>query len=159
MIKVLFVCSGNICRSPMADAIFQQMVKDSELSDKISVDSAGTGGWHVGERAHHGTRDILNKHNIPYAGRARQLTQNDLKAFDYILAMDYGNLSSIRSRIKGASNAEAQMFLHYANEAGLTTVEEVPDPYYSGGYDKVYDLVDKGCRAFLEYIRKKHQLN
>jgi protein-tyrosine phosphatase len=143
----------------MADAVFQKMVKDAELGDKISVDSAGTGGWHVGERAHHGTRDILNKHNIPYDGRARQLTQHDLKEFDYILAMDYSNLSSIHGRINGASNAETQMFLHYANKAGLTTVEEVPDPYYTGGYNTVYELVDNGCRALLEHIRKKHQLN
>lgn len=158
MIKVLFVCLGNICRSPMADAVFQQMVKDAGLDNKIMVDSAGTGDWHVGETAHKGTLAVLKKHNIPYDGRARHLTQRDLSDFDYLLAMDTSNLAKLQQMAGGESDGEIALFLDYANAAGLTDVKVVPDPYYDGRFDYVYDLVTLGCQALLDHIRKTHNL-
>lgn len=160
MIKVLFICSGNICRSPMADAVFKDMVKKAGLADEFMVDSAGTGSWHVGESAHSGTRRMLQKHNITYNGRARQMTQNDLNNFDYVLAMDHSHLRHIEymQRNNDRINAEINMFLRYANDAGLTSVQEVPDPYYNNRFEEVYDLVDKGCRALLQHIRQAHHL-
>src|SRR5689334_2678843 len=83
VIRVLFVCMGNICRSPMAEAVFQHMVNEAGLSSKFSLDSAGTGGWHAGETAHRGTLNVLKDHNIPYDGRARQFIRADLDKFDY----------------------------------------------------------------------------
>jgi protein-tyrosine phosphatase len=157
MINVLFVCLGNICRSPMADGVFQDMVNKAGLGDKILVDSAGTGSWHIGEKAHSGTRRVLAKHGIDYDGRARQLGRGDFSRFDYILAMDYDNLSDIK-RLAGNSDAEIRMFLSYAKEAGETNVDEVPDPYYSGRFDEVYELVAKGSTALLNHIRKAHNL-
>jgi len=158
-ISVLFVCLGNICRSPMADGVFRHMVKEADLDDTITVESAGTGSWHVGEKAHPGTRKVLAAHHIEYDERARQFTAKDLDTFDYVLAMDSSNLSNIqRLSLGDATHAEIRKFLSYANDADLTDVEDVPDPYYTGGFDYVYDLVEKGSRALLEYIRKQHDL-
>lgn len=158
MIKVLFVCLGNICRSPMADAVFQQHVKDAGLVEKIMVDSAGTGSWHVGEQAHRGTRDVLKRNKISYNGRARQLVQRDLTDFDYVLAMDNSNLSNIKRYMGGEDDAEVCLFLSYAQAAGTVDVSEVPDPYYDNRFDYVYDLVQKGSKALLAHIRKEHKL-
>ena len=157
MIRVLFVCSGNICRSPMADGVFQEMVDKARLSDQIAVDSAGTGPWHVGEKAHRGTRNVLKKNGIDYDGRARQITRADFDSFDYILAMDNSNLASIR-RMANRNHVEVEMFLHYARVAGTVHREEVPDPYYDGRFDEVYDLVTRGSQSLLDHIRKTHDL-
>lgn len=158
MIKVLFVCLGNICRSPMADAVFAQMVKEAGLSDQIMVDSAGTGSWHVGETAHRGTLNILRKNNIPYNGRARQLTRRDLSDFDYVLTMDRSNYENVNKYVSDEPESEVRMFLSYANEAGTVQEDEVPDPYYDGRFADVFDLVERGSKALLDHIRAAHQL-
>ncbi|MCA9912254.1 MAG: low molecular weight phosphotyrosine protein phosphatase [Anaerolineae bacterium] len=156
MIKVLFVCLGNICRSPMADAVFAHMVKEAGLEDQIMVDSAGTGSWHVGEPAHRGTLNILQKNSIPYNGRARQLTRRDLSDFDYVLTMDHSNYENVMRYVGNEPQSEVRMFLSYANEAGLVDEAAVPDPYYDGRFAEVYELVNKGSRALLDHIRQKH---
>lgn len=121
MLKVVFVCLGNICRSPMADAVFQNMVKDADLSDEIMVDSAGTGRYHIGERAHRGTLKTLEKQGISYLGRARQFTARDLGLFDYVLAMDNSNLSNIQVAVSdGNEKTEVNLFLSYAYEKILS---------------------------------------
>lgn len=142
----------------MAEAVFQNMVNQAELSDKISVDSAGTGGWHAGEAAHRGTLSVLKRNNIPYNGRARQYARADLDDFDYVLAMDTENLSHLKRGAAGAGRAEVRLFLDYAREAGTVARSEVPDPYYDGGFDRTYDLVMKGSKALLDYLRAKHSL-
>jgi protein-tyrosine phosphatase len=157
MIKVLFVCSGNICRSPMADAVFQNMVNQAGLGDKIYVDSAGTGPWHVGELAHSGTRKVLKKHGIDYRGRSRQIQRADMSDFDYVLAMDSYNMAEMKSLVN-KPKAELAMFLSYAQNAKTTNVKDVPDPYYTGGFDRVYELVEKGSAALLDHIRAEHNL-
>jgi protein-tyrosine phosphatase len=157
MIKVLFVCLGNICRSPMAEAVFQDMVNRAGLGDQFQIDSAGTGSWHVGERAHNGTLDVLRRNGIHYNGRSRQFTRADLENFDYILTMDRSNQVDIH-RLLNLVHPKVTMFLHYAHKAGTVEVTEVPDPYYSGGFDEVYDLVQRGCAALLDQIRAEHQL-
>ncbi|WP_249863126.1 low molecular weight protein-tyrosine-phosphatase, partial [Paenibacillus konkukensis] len=97
MIRVLFVCLGNICRSPMAEAVFRSKVKEAGLEDRIAADSAGTGSWHVGQPPHEGTRRILQRNGIDYAGiRARQTTAADFESFDYIIAMDSSNIDNLR---------------------------------------------------------------
>lgn len=155
MVRVLMVCMGNICRSPMAEAVFQHLVNQAGLQDKISVDSAGTGGWHVGERAHSGTLKELAKNNIPYNGRARQFSRVDFENFDYIMAMDSDNLANIRAKQPQDAQAEVRLFLDYAESIDET---EVPDPYYEGGFDHVYALVENASRGLLKEIRQKHNL-
>ncbi len=155
MVRVLFVCLGNICRSPMADGVFQQMVKDAGLADQILVDSAGTSGYHEGQMAHGGTRKILKKHDIPYNGRSRPLVKSDFSNFDYILAMDDSNLADIEGRTPPDSKAVIKLFLDYATDA---EVREVPDPYYTGGFEYVFGLVKNGCTGLLKAIREEHNL-
>jgi len=159
MIKVLFVCMGNICRSPMAEAVFQKMVKEAGLSQQIQVDSAGTGSWHVGEKAHPNTLRVLQKHAIPYNGRARQFRRDDLDDFDYVLAMDKENLAHVQQQ-SYQNKTKVNLFLNYAKEKGKVRVDEVPDPYGNpdSAYEEVYDLVTKGCAALLDHIRTRHGL-
>lgn len=157
MIKVLFVCLGNICRSPMAEAVFQHLVNEAGLSDQFEIDSAGTGGWHAGEQAHHGTRNILKVKNIPYDGRARQLMRDELEEYDYVLAMDKSNLTNIL-RFGEPENTEIALFLSYAIQNGTINVDEVPDPYFTNNFDYTYELVHKGSQALLDHIRQSESI-
>ncbi|OAN45433.1 phosphotyrosine protein phosphatase [Chloroflexus islandicus] len=151
-IRVLFVCMGNICRSPMAEAIFRHLVEQAGLSDRFEIDSAGTGGWHVGEPPHPGTQRVLARHNIATAGmRARQVRSADIDQFDYILVMDRENLADL-GRFHPRARERAKLLLSFAPELG---VDEVPDPYYNGRFDEVYQLIETACRNLLAYIRER----
>ncbi len=155
-IRVLFVCMGNICRSPMAEAVFRHMVNAAGLTDKIHVDSAGTHAYHVGEQADPRTLEVLRKNNISYQGHARRLNPTDLETFDYILVMDAQNLSDAQ-RIIG-HNPKMRLFLSYANAQGITHERIVDDPYYNGDFDATYALITQGAQALLAHIRQAHQL-
>lgn len=151
-IRVLFVCMGNICRSPMAEAIFRHLVEQAGLSDRFEIDSAGTGSWHVGEPPHPGTQRVLARHNISTAGmRARQVRSADIDQFDYILVMDRENLADL-GRFHPRARERAKLLLSFAPELG---VDEVPDPYYNGRFDEVYQLIETACRNLLAYIRER----
>ncbi|HEX8550794.1 MAG TPA: low molecular weight protein-tyrosine-phosphatase [Abditibacteriaceae bacterium] len=153
MIRVLFVCLGNICRSPMAEAVFAHLVRDAGLENQIEIDSAGTGNWHIGARAHHGTLDVLQRNNVPYDGRARQIVSRDLDDFDYVITMDDSNLANVRALAD--NNSHVAPLLSFAAES---PTREVPDPYFCGGFDGVYDLVRAGCEGLLTHIRREHSL-
>jgi protein-tyrosine phosphatase len=156
MIQVLFVCLGNICRSPMAEAVFQHLVNQANLQEKIKVDSVGTGGWHVGEPAHPGTREILGRRGIRYDGCARQVTLDDLHNADYLVAMDEENLRALRRLDRqGLVDAKLALLMDFAQHVGI---RHVPDPYYEDNFDHVYELVEAGCRGLLQQIRAEHKL-
>ena len=153
-VRVLFVCLGNICRSPMAEAVFQKMVDEAGLTDEIHVDSAGTSAYHVGEQAHPGTRRVLAGHGIRYDGRARQLKAEDRhNGPTYFVAMDSENQEALQERFGDVPHLHRPMYF-----AAHANVNDVPDPYYSDNFDYVYRLVDDGCRGLLETIRANEGL-
>ena len=149
-IKVTFVCLGNICRSPMADGVFQNMVDEAGLHDKIWVDSAGTGSYHVGEQAHRGTRQVLKKHGIAYNGRSRQIRSNDNDPNTYLVALDESNLRDLQRAF--GQHEKTYRLLDFATN---THERNVPDPYYTGGFDYVYELVEDGCAGLLTFVRQE----
>jgi low molecular weight protein-tyrosine phosphatase len=153
MIRVLFVCTGNICRSPMAEAVFRHLVEQAGLKDQFDIDSAGTSDYHEGQRPHRGTLRVLEMHNIPCRGRSRPLTLTDLDKYDYIIAMDDENLADIKRL--GKSKGTLARLLDYAPGQ---PVREVPDPYYSNAFEEVYGLVTQGAQGLVTHIRQKHNI-
>ena len=153
-IRVLFVCLGNICRSPMAEAVFQNLVDDAGLSNDFSIDSAGTSNWHAGETAHRGTLRVLTDHDIIYSSRSRQLEPMDhSNSATYIVAMDQNNIYDIRNKF--GDRQRMNRLLDFANNL---EVRDVPDPYYSGNFEYVYQLVLAGCEGLLEHIREQEAI-
>lgn len=159
VIKVLMVCTGNICRSPMAEYVLQDLLNRAGLGDKVIVDSAGISSEEVGNTVHSGTVGVLRKHNVPHDALrpARQISSQDMRDFDYLLAMDRGHLGYLK-RHASASQATIELFLKDAFAEGSVSYEEVPDPWYDGQYDRTYDLVTKGCTAFFERLRTERNL-
>ncbi len=156
MINVLFVCLGNICRSPMAEAVFQHMVNEAGLSDQFAIDAVGTGGYHVGEPAHRGTQKVLAKHNIPCHSISRKINRNDLAQSDYIIAMDHSNRADVLSMARpSVIDDKVELLLSFADD---TSLSNVPDPYYTGSFDEVYRLVESGCAGLLVHIRAERGL-
>lgn len=153
MIKVLFVCLGNICRSPMAEAVFRHKVKEAGLAGKIETDSAGTGDWHAGEPPHEGTRRILKQYGIDASGlRARQVSKNDFHEYRYILAMDASNARNLTVLAPAGHGAEMKKLLDLV--PGRRD-EDVPDPYYTGNFQEVYEMINESCDLLLAYIRDR----
>ena len=153
MVRVLFVCLGNICRSPMAEAVFIHKVRKAALTEAITADSAGTGHWHIGNPAHEGTLRLLRQKNIDCIHRARQIDETDLEIFDYVITMDDDNLANVRAM--GPSRAIVRPLMEYAPETG---VAEVPDPYYTGGFPEAFRLIDAATDGLLAAIRREHNL-
>lgn len=151
-VSVLFVCLGNICRSPTAHGVFEQMALAQAPEGSIEVDSCGTGGWHVGEKPdRRATAAAAGRGYRLDHLRARQLAASDFQRFDYILAMDHQNLADIRSLAPSSYRGELRLFLDYADGVGE---REVPDPYYGGdaGFDHVLDLVEAASEGLLREI-------
>jgi len=134
----------------MAEGVFQKMVDDAGLTEQISVDSAGTGSWHVGEAAHRGTQKVLREHGIVYNGRARQIRPTDVADNTYLIALDASNLEDLQ-RYAG-QHTKLFRLLDFATETGE---RDVPDPYYTGNFAYVYQLVEDGCRGLLAAIRQR----
>jgi len=150
-VKVLFVCLGNIYRSPMAEAIFADMVDKEGLDNKFEIDSAGTSSWHIGESAHRGTLQVLYEHGIKYYGLARQVRKKEMADHStFVIAMDSDNILDLERRF--GPRPKMSRILDYAEN---TDLRDVPDPYYEGNFEDVYQMIADGCRGLLETIKKE----
>lgn len=155
-VNVLFVCMGNICRSPTAHGVFQQLVKQNKFDEFVFVDSAGTYDYHIGKRPDKRSAATAATRGYDLSDlRARQVKQSDFQDFDYILAMDNENYSDLIAQSHEEYKDKVNLFLEYAKKADIN---EVPDPYYGGpnGFETVLDLVEEASKGLLEHIKVAH---
>ncbi|HEX2667900.1 MAG TPA: low molecular weight protein-tyrosine-phosphatase [Gammaproteobacteria bacterium] len=155
-VSVLFVCMGNICRSPTAEGVFRKLHAELAPELDIHIDSAGTHAYHIGDPPDPRSHAAALKRGMDISShRGRQARAQDFHDFDYVIAMDGDNLRRLASLRPKDAKAELKLLLEYSPEAGIS---DVPDPYYGGAreFERVLDLVEQGSRALLEEIRKKH---
>ena len=152
MTRVLFVCLGNICRSPTAEGAFRRAVEKRGLEEQIWIDSAGTAAWHVGSPPDPRAIEAAARRGFDISGR--QVAAEDLAGFDYILAMDRENYAELLEMAGPAHRHKVQLFLEYAPDR---PEEEVPDPYYGGisGFDRVIDLIEEACEGLLDHLESR----
>ena len=153
--KLLFVCLGNICRSPAAEGVFLHLLREHGLEDCVVVDSAGTGSWHVGNKADPRMRAAAERRGIHLPSRARQIELDDFSRFDLVVTMDSDNLRNVRSLAKEAGNKATATIRPMLSYARSTQLEDVPDPYYGGeqGFEQVLDLLEDACTGLIEEIK------
>jgi protein-tyrosine phosphatase len=154
-IGVLFVCLGNICRSPLAMGVFRQVVREAGLENRFEIDSAGTSSYHTGSPPDSRTVGVARARGLDLKHAARQMLREDLDRFDYVVVMDASNRGKVeRLAQKGAGRAEVRMLRDFDAEAGGDL--DVPDPYFGGadGFEEVHDMVERSCRGLFEHIRQ-----
>ncbi len=147
--SILFVCMGNICRSPLAEGVFSHLASEAGLSDRFLVDSAGTGSWHVGDEPDRRSIATARHHGIDIsAQRARRIRRDDFADFDLIVAMDRNNVAALKALDPEAAN------IHLFGDLALGSGEDIPDPYYGGadGFEAVYARLLAGCRKLLSTL-------
>lgn len=158
MVRVLFVCLGNICRSPTAEGVFRALVNREGLDDKIFIDSAGTHAYHIGEGPDPRSQAAAAQRGIDLSSlRGRRATAADMKEFDYVLAMDEENYSNLMGMTTSQTEQRVTLLMNYAPER---PEDEVPDPYFGGegGFDRVLDMIEDASRGLLAEIRRQHNL-
>jgi protein-tyrosine phosphatase len=154
--RILFVCMGNICRSPTAEATLRRLLREQGLEDRVEVDSAGTGNWHVGEPPDERAAAAARRRQLELDGQARQLRREDFRAFDLIVAMDARNRREVLQLAPDdAARAKVRLLREFDPAARAGGDLDVPDPYFGGdqGFEHVLDLVDAGTRGLLESLR------
>lgn len=155
-VRVLFVCMGNICRSPTAEGVFRKLIADENVDDRIETDSAGTHAYHIGEPPDERAQATARRRGIELDDlRARRVRREDFEHFDYVLAMDRDNYAILEELCPAGHEDRLYLFLEFAPALGR---REVPDPYYGGprGFEDVFDMVEQAARGLLEDIRRRH---
>lgn len=158
MIKVLFVCMGNICRSPTAEGVFRHKIENAGLDKHVEIDSAGTHAYHVGEPPDgRAQKAALNRGFDLSRQRARRVSSNDFEEYDYVIAMDSSNEDDLVSICPVGLDDKIHLFLKFASNANTT---EVPDPYYGGGngFEIVLNLVEDAADGLIAHLQKNHSL-
>ena len=157
MVRILFVCLGNICRSPLAEAIFNQLLREEGLKQEISCDSAGTGDWHIGERPDPRTQDVARRYQVPLDHRGRQFAPTDFATYDYIIAMDQKNRADVQAQFPPAESTPYHLFLMREFD-DVPGEPDVPDPYWGGepGFDDMYHLLRRCCVNLLAHVRQEN---
>lgn len=154
-VSVVFVCMGNICRSPTAEGVFRHLVRKEGLDDWITTDSAGTHAYHIGEQPDHRAQQTARSRGIDLSDlRGRKAIENDFHEFDYVLAMDDDNYQLLEQICPSGFEDKLSLFLDFSKEYSET---QVPDPYYGGdqGFEHVFDLVESASKGLLEDIKKR----
>lgn len=148
MVRILFVCLGNICRSPMAEFVMKDLVKNQKLSEQFQIASAATSTWEIGNPVHHGTKAKLAEHGISCKGKtARLLTRSDYAEYDYIIGMDRGNMTDMLEITGGDPEHKLSLMLDWCGEK-----RDVADPWYTHDFEATWQDVLRGCTALLEHI-------
>jgi protein-tyrosine phosphatase len=155
VVRVCFVCLGNICRSPTAEAVMRHLVRAAGLEARVAIESAGTGDWHVGEPRDARSRAVGAARGIPLSGAARQFTSADFARFDHVVAMDRANRAELLKLARAEADA-AKVRLLRSFEPGAPPDADVPDPYHGGasGFEQVFDLCEAACRGLIEHLRR-----
>lgn len=158
-VRLSFVCLGNICRSPTAEAVMRHLVAQAGLQDRILLDSAGLGDWHVGKERDRRSQAVGRRRGIPLVGVARQFQRVDFDRFDYVLAMDRQNRAGLLA-LAADDSSRAKVHLLRSFDPQSPPDAEVPDPYHGGaeGFDEVFDLCQRACAGLLEHLRLTHAL-
>ena len=156
VVEISFVCLGNICRSPLAQGVFQDLVNQKKLEQKIIVSSAGTGGWHIGDLPDERMRRTAQSKGIQLESRARQFQSADFNRFNLILAMDHSNLARLK-KIAPSNLPSEKLMLFRSFDPECNGDQDVPDPYYGGakGFEEVYSMVKRTCPPLLDYIKSR----
>lgn len=155
-VSVVFVCMGNICRSPTAEAVFRAYVRKAGLEERIRIDSAGTHDYHIGEAPDARTQKSALKRGYDLSAlRGRQVSRSDFEAFDYVLAMDRANLAILESLRPAGASGHLGLFMEFA---ARHAAREVPDPYFGGaaGFERVLDMVEDAAEGLLKHIQTRH---
>jgi protein-tyrosine phosphatase len=155
--SVLFVCLGNICRSPLAEGVFKHLASERGVDGFYEIDSAGMGAWHVGEPADRRSAEVARKNGVVLEGAARQVSAGDFDRFHWIIAMDSENLADLEAlRARGPGRARLQRLRDFDPDPGDG---DVPDPYYGGpaGFDHVFMLVRRSAEAFLDHLEEERR--
>lgn len=158
-IGVLFVCLGNICRSPVAEAVFSDIVEQAGLSDRFDIDSAGTSAFHAGDAPDTRSAEVATRRGLTMSHASRQVTTEDLSRFQYVIAMDRSNLGKLEVLLE-SEGGESELHLLRSFDESADDDLEVPDPYFGGpdGFEDVHDMIERAGAGLLEHIRERHRL-